>query len=246
MGVLSILGNGISHMWRSMQWWGRLLAIGATLLFLIWVGGKIRQAWRALSAHWRGKPLPSDDSPVGLIDIVRHVFLSFLRHHPSSVLSSSVAPRLARVHHPRATSTPSSHNVTTRPARPQRSRGEEVCQRVAEAFFGVPFRKCRPDFLRNPVTQERLELDLYNDELRLAIEFHGQQHYFFSKFYHTNSKDKFQNQQYRDFLKRDLCRQHRIHLIVVPFSMHEDDIPPFLEREFDRFRHLQHVYVPDA
>lgn len=238
------------HVWSNMQWWVRLLAIGITLLLLIWLAGKIRHWWRSLFSP----VLPSDESPVGLIDVIRHVFLSFLRHHPSSVLSSPrvrpAVPSLAPPRYAAARSSNPSH-LSPPPHSPhaqrtsQRSRGEEVCQRVAEAFFGVPFRKCRPDFLRNPVTQERLELDLYNDELRLAIEFHGQQHYFFSKFYHTNSKDKFQNQQYRDFLKRDLCRQHRIHLIVVPFSMHEDDIPPFLEREFDRFRHLQHVYVPD-
>ena len=58
-------------------------------------------------------------------------------------------------------------NPAPRRARVQRSsqtssRGEELCKSFAEFYFQRPFHKTRPDFLKNPVTGENLELDLYN------------------------------------------------------------------------------------
>lgn len=251
---LSALSSGIANLvqntWTACPWWLRLAIIIAMLITIV---SSVRRAWRALRGLGAQDTTTSQD--VTLTSIGQHFLLSFLRNHPSSVLSTpkprdttswgplpppslSTPPPLTQGR--AAESKPPSQSSTDR-----RSRGEIQCKSIAESFFNKPFKKCRPEFLRNPITQERLELDLYNDELRLAIEFHGQQHYFYSKFYHSQSKDKFQNQQYRDFLKRDLCRQHRIHLIVVPFSIGPDDMEPFLHREFDRFLHLRNVYVPD-
>lgn len=115
------------------------------------------------------------------------------------------------------------------PSRPQgSSKGEARCREFLEFTFGKRFEKTRPSFLVNPVTSQTLELDCYNEELRLAVEYNGEQHYRFNKMMHQNSKDGFRNLQYRDHVKKELCERHGIHLIVVPYTVSEEDIPAFL------------------
>jgi len=113
-----------------------------------------------------------------------------------------------------------------------KSRGEFQCKEFVEFFFQKAFSKVRPDFLKNPVTKENLELDIYNEELKLAVEYNGAQHYHYNSFMHKNSKDRFQNQQYRDLIKQDLCAKHVVSLIVVPFTIEPNEIASFLFNEF--------------
>jgi hypothetical protein len=103
---------------------------------------------------------------------------------------------------------------------------------ILEHIFKRPFVKIRPDFLRNDVTGYNLELDLYNEELQLAIEVNGDQHYKFIPFFHRN-KDAFTKQRYRDEMKKWKCKQEGITLIDVPYSVGEDGLKPYL---VDRLR----------
>lgn len=111
------------------------------------------------------------------------------------------------------------------------SRGETEVRQVLSDYFQRPFPKCRPDFMLNPVTgsQYNLELDCYNESLRLAVEYQGEQHYKFIPFFHK-SKEAFYNQKYRDELKRLRCRELGITLIEVPYT-EKRRIRDFLERE---------------
>lgn len=114
------------------------------------------------------------------------------------------------------------------------SKGEQMCKSFVEFYFQKPFNKTRPDFLKNPVTGENLELDLYNDELKIAVEYNGAQHYQYNSFMHKNSRDKFQNQQYRDLIKKDMCDKASITLIIVPYTVPHDRIGSFLFGELKR------------
>jgi hypothetical protein len=71
----------------------------------------------------------------------------------------------------------------------------------------------------NPVTgsQYNLELDCYNESLRLAVEYQGEQHYKFIPYFHKN-REAFLNQKYRDELKRMRCKELGITLIEVPYT----------------------------
>ena len=115
---------------------------------------------------------------------------------------------------------------------PQESKGEVECRRVLEQHFSRPFAKARPDFLRNPVTSQgmdsnNLELDCYNAELKLAVEYNGIQHYKYIPYFHKN-KEAFQNQKYRDYMKREICEKNGITLIEVPYTVKVDEIKSFL------------------
>jgi len=110
---------------------------------------------------------------------------------------------------------------------PKLSKGEAECRRVLESIFNVPFPNVRPDFLKNKVTGENLELDMFNPQLRLACEYHGKQHFEFNKWMHKTPQN-FQNQQYRDIMKRDICQKLKIHLIEVPYTVKFEDIESFI------------------
>ncbi len=110
------------------------------------------------------------------------------------------------------------------------SKGETVSRKAAEKIFNKKFIKVRPDFLKNAVTGHNLEIDIYNDELKLGIEYSGRQHYAFVPFFHKN-KDAFQNQQYRDEIKRMKCSSNGVKLIEIPYTVPVEDIESFIRVE---------------
>ena len=108
------------------------------------------------------------------------------------------------------------------------SRGESECRRVLEDIFKKRFDSIRPDFLKNNVTSTEtanynLELDCFNKELGIAVEYNGRQHYEYVPFFHKN-KEAFHNQKYRDELKRMICVRNSINLIEVPYTVKLGDI----------------------
>ena len=121
---------------------------------------------------------------------------------------------------------------------PRESKGETECRRVLRKIFNKPFNKARPNFLNNPVTggQFNLELDCFEPELRIAVEYNGIQHYQYSKFFHRN-KEHFLNQKYRDDMKRRLCKENGIFLIEVPYTVKVYDIENFLKNK------LENIYL---
>ena len=125
--------------------------------------------------------------------------------------------------------------ITERPReKPKDSRGETACRKYLEMRFNKPFDKIRPDFLRNPVTSGgkngdyNLELDCFNPELKLALEYNGIQHYKYVPYFHR-SKETFHNQKYRDEIKKYKCRENGIDLIEVPYDVKDTDT--FIETE---------------
>ena len=107
------------------------------------------------------------------------------------------------------------------------SKGERECKRVMEKIYKVPFRNIRPTWLKNPKTNRCLELDVYNPEKKIAVEYNGKQHYEWPNF--TNcSYEEFKNQLYRDRVKKYLCKKHGVHLITVPYTVSIKHIENFI------------------
>ncbi len=118
---------------------------------------------------------------------------------------------------------------------PTRSKGEQICYDVLLEMTGKSFQKVRPDWLVNPITREPMEIDLYNDELKLGVEYNGKQHDEYNEFMHQGSRDKFRNQQYRDYLKKDICKRRGVYLIVVSHKTKHKDIRKFLVTQLRNF-----------
>lgn len=110
---------------------------------------------------------------------------------------------------------------------------EARCRWILENKFRKPFKKARPSFLRNPKTGRNLEVDMYNEELKLAVEYNGAQHYQFTPKYHRSELD-FQYQQEKDALKVARCKEQGIQLIVVPYTVGYKRLSTFLEEKLKK------------
>ena len=101
----------------------------------------------------------------------------------------------------------------------------EVCKEAIEDIFGVPFYRACPTWLTH-----NLEIEIYNEELKIAVECYGKQHYKYTPLFHRCERN-FHEQVRNDKLKADLCDQHGVSLIVVP-----PDCKSYLIEEFIRNR----------
>lgn len=107
---------------------------------------------------------------------------------------------------------------------------ELECARVLQFLLpAYEFKKIRPDWLKNPQTGRRLELDFYCAELQLAVEYNGMQHYRFTPRFHKTAED-LGAQQYRDSMKRLLCARRGVRLVVL-HATPKRDIYTQLRRE---------------
>lgn len=115
------------------------------------------------------------------------------------------------------------------------SKGEIECRRVLNKIFNRPFHKDRPNFLNNPVTggKYNLELDCVDHELKIACEYNGAQHYKYIPYFHKN-KQHFETQMYRDDMKRRICKDEGYTLIEVPYTTKIKDIENFIMTELSK------------
>ena len=107
------------------------------------------------------------------------------------------------------------------------SKAETLCREFAEKIMGVKFNKCRPNILKNPETGSNLELDMYNESLRIAIEYNGKQHYKYPSFF-IKTEEAFMQQLRRDDYKKKMCKYVGIKLITVPYTVKAKDMEKYL------------------
>lgn len=106
---------------------------------------------------------------------------------------------------------------------------EELCRSTLQEIYGCKFPKIRPPWLRNPETGRNMELDGYNESVRVGFEYNGEQHYCFPNRWHKY-KWEFDKQVDRDKLKDKLCKQHGILLIKIPYNIPINEIPSFIKK----------------
>lgn len=89
--------------------------------------------------------------------------------------------------------------------------GQERVRAILELAFDKKFEKIKPDWLKNPATGSKLELDGYCDELKIAFEYQGRQHFSDG----TQFGGEYSNQVQRDLLKEQICQNLGINLIKI-------------------------------
>jgi hypothetical protein len=114
------------------------------------------------------------------------------------------------------------------------SRGEKITRYTLEHLFGKGFPSIRPDFLVNPETGRNLELDCYNEELKVAAEYNGEQHYKPTKVFHGAGPDKFITQVEHDEYKKVCCKRKGITLISIPYNVPYNEIPNFIIKKLEK------------
>jgi hypothetical protein len=107
---------------------------------------------------------------------------------------------------------------------------ETRCRAILENIFEKPFTSVRPDFLRYPRTGKNLELDCYNSDLNLGLEYQGAQHAKFTPIFHESYQD-FVGQLERDAYKDARCKELGIKVIYVPHTVPYDKLEEYIREE---------------
>lgn len=106
-------------------------------------------------------------------------------------------------------------------------KSESRTRAMLELLLDVDLPKAYPNWLKNDLTGRGLELDGFNEKEAIAFEFQGLQHYVDS---FGGGSINLANIQYRDALKKKLCDEKGVKLLVVDES-HKTKKPLGLFRE---------------
>ena len=106
------------------------------------------------------------------------------------------------------------------------SKSEEITRTILENLFKTKFPKRRPDWLRN--SRGRLmELDGFAEELAIAFEYQGAQHFMDSTLYRTDLAQR----RLDDEAKARLCRENNVTLLIFTYLEKFDDFHRITEMQ---------------
>lgn len=122
---------------------------------------------------------------------------------------------------------------------------EKFCRENFEILTNKKFKKVRPTWLI--YNKQPLELDGFNEELLIAFEYNGIQHYKEIDFFHksTNLKDKinFKEIKKHDKFKEEKCKEKGILLIIIPYTIKKKNLKNYIEERLQtKTKFLQEVY----
>lgn len=112
-----------------------------------------------------------------------------------------------------------------------RSKLEDRVIAIIEKITQKKFKSIHPDWLRDPEMDVPLELDGYNDELKVAVEVQGPGHI---KPIPGESYEKYLRRITRDQYKKEQCAKHGITLIVMDYRISPHNMWSYIKsRLFD-------------
>ena len=122
-------------------------------------------------------------------------------------------------------------------------RTQNYCRIILEQLLDTKFKQLKISISELAVIKETFnfvpkrpfEIDGYSEELNLAFEYNGEQHYRFIPLWH-NSRARLFEQQERDKMKQSWCQEKNIHLIIIPHWEAKKELQGFIEEEFTRHR----------
>lgn len=135
-------------------------------------------------------------------------------------VSRAVTPKKSKV----------THNINIKLSR------EELCRLYIERLTGKKFPKASPSWLVHRSTGRRLQLDGYCEELKIAFEHDGEQHYTYPNTWHKTEKE-YEESCERDKLKNLYCKENGVKLIRIRASIAEDKIEEYIEKQLKSKRH---------
>jgi hypothetical protein len=161
----------------------------------------------------------------------------FSDSRPAPPLSSVVVPTPPSYPPPLPTNFIVSRTRTRSTAKTgQKNKSETKCRDFFEKIYGRPFPCVRPDFLKNPESNLNLELDMYCESLKIAVEYQGKQHYERVKMYQRHTID-FTKQLRHDAFKKKRCAELGITLFCIPYTLQltEENIRSFIKNPYDLY-----------
>lgn len=104
-----------------------------------------------------------------------------------------------------------------------RNTSEEICRYILEYLLNVKFDKIKFNY-----NGHNLELDGYNEKSKIAFEYNGKQHYEITSFIKTDKE--LNHRKYLDKLKVEYCKLSKINLIIIPYTIKNDDLIEYIKK----------------
>jgi hypothetical protein len=126
---------------------------------------------------------------------------------------------------------PNFHTLKRKAEKAPKSKGpnsrEEKCRDIFETLTGRAYPTLRPNWLLNPKTNRKLELDGYCADLRSAFEYNGKQHYKYPNTFHKTEED-FNKLIERDRIKIETCKNYGVNLLSIPYNIRDEELYDFI------------------
>ena len=103
---------------------------------------------------------------------------------------------------------------------------ESRARNILNQIFNTKFISCKLNWNINPETGKSLELDGYCDNLKIAFEYQGEQHFVISRF---NSPKDLEYLKRKDKYKKENCKNFGIKLIVINYVKNGNNFEEFLK-----------------
>lgn len=104
---------------------------------------------------------------------------------------------------------------------------EQRCRYILETLFDSKF-------IKNRSILNGYELDGYNENLNLAFEYHGKQHFEHVEFFYSRGGMDINGRIERDRLKEIHCAELDIELLVIPYTIDPNDHVQFIAKELTK------------
>lgn len=101
---------------------------------------------------------------------------------------------------------------------------EQRCRYILEELF-------QKEFMKNRTKLDGYELDGYNEELKLAFEYHGKQHYEEVEFFYSRGDMTLDDRINRDLVKEERCQELGIELLVIPYTVRPEEFVSYISEE---------------
>lgn len=118
---------------------------------------------------------------------------------------------------------------------------ERMVRNLFEQLFEVPFKKEWPTWLRNS-RNNKMELDGYNEMLKLAFEYNGVQHYVFKNYWYKHESE-FEQRKKDDADKENITCIQGITLITIPYTTADDMLLLYIYKKLIDFKRYDLIDV---
>jgi hypothetical protein len=115
-------------------------------------------------------------------------------------------------------------------------KSENKFREVIEKYFNEKFPKTRPMWLINPKTNYTFELDGYNENLKIAFEYQGYQHFFTLHNNFFGGEKALTKRQKHDRIKKEMCEKRGIILLCPTYELDESEYEDFIKKEIKKLQ----------
>lgn len=207
-------------------YWGIILLF--FLLLWIFIGGR-KYEFIGLKPLFSNEPLPQDPLTLNPF-FMNHLKGKFDSQQDISYIPQETCMVEEPIHYDerKIPDRPTQH-TNHHQNHPNRSKWkyQSLCCKALEEIFQKPFTSVRPSWLRNPETNGTLEIDCYNEELKIGVEYNGMQHYVYPNIYHK-TQEEFIKLVRRDQYKHNKCDENGVYLITVPYNVPQHKIKEYI------------------